>query len=178
MHHDVHSATHFGVPSVLAGIETAILLLLLSITAVIYLWAIYRLVRQGVLPAGIAPPRITLAAIGTCAARAIPELPGFLQLPLTCVVIGLSLFAISCIIRNVIAARRLPLAQRTLINLWAAILIPPIIGVGLLPFELTLSTNNLSLLIDAFIFANTIPAIYIIVQVPHILRRRQAQTQS
>ena len=151
-----------------------VFIVLLLLSCVMYSWAFLQLLTQRTLPSAVAPPRITLLALGLCALKAIlgPTV-GWLQTPITATVIATCLFAIGCILRNVVLARRLPPAERTSIDRWAVLMIPPICGIGLLSLQLSITDAQINLLINGFIFANILPAIYLLVQLPFKLSRKQ-----
>ena len=65
MHHQV---THsFQFTDVLQVLEPTILVLLLVLSTIMYAWAVIALIFQRALPEEVAPPRITLVALGVCA---------------------------------------------------------------------------------------------------------------
>ena len=91
----------------------------------------------------------------------------WIQTLLTICVIGPCIYAVFSILKNVMNARHLPRDLRRTINRWASVMIPPICSVGLLSLQLTISDSQTSLLIDAFILVNLLPAIYLLTQVRH-----------
>ena len=154
----------------LERVESALFIVLLVLSSVMYIWAFICLAFQRTLPDEVAPPRITLVALGLCAAKAIlgPS-NAWLQTPLTILVLLPCLYAIFCILQNVIHARRLPLFHRQTVDRWAVVMIPPIFSVGLLSLQLTISDSQTSMLIDAFILVNLIPAVYLLTQMPLLM---------
>jgi hypothetical protein len=153
----------------------ALFILLLLLSCVMYSWAFLQLLTQRTLPSSVAPPRITLLALGLCALKAIlgPTV-GWLQMPVTVTIIATCLFAIGTILRNVVLARRLPPAERSSIDRWAVMMIPPVSGIGLLSLQLSITDAQINLLINGFIIANLLPAIYLLVQLPSVLSRKQS----
>lgn len=157
------------------NLEPLFFTLLLLMSAAMYIWAFVCLAFQRTLPDEVAPPRITLVALGLCAAKAILGPSNvWLQMPLSILVMAPSLYAVGCVLNNVLRARRLPLLHRQQIDRWAVVMIPPILSVALLSLQLTVSDNQTSLLIDAFIFVNLFPAIYLLTQLPFALARVRA----
>jgi hypothetical protein len=159
----------------LQNIETFVFIVLLLLSCVMYSWAFFRLIAQRTLPDAVAPPRITLLALGLCALKAILGASvAWLQMPITVIVIVTCTFAVAGIFRNVFLARRLPLEERTSVDRWAVLMIPPICGIALLSLQLSITDAQVNLLINGFIFANVIPAGYFLVQLPFVLARRRA----
>jgi hypothetical protein len=156
-------------------VEPPLFIALLLLSCIMYSWAFLQLLTQRTLPGAVAPPRITLLALGLCAFKAIlgPTV-NLIQIPLTLVVIGTVLFAVGSIARKVLQARRLPLAERTSIDRWAVLMIPPISGIGLLSLQLSITDAQINLLINGFVFANIIPAIYMLVQLSLMAVRKQS----
>ena len=147
--------------------QFAVLMILLVLSAVVYAVALCVILMRRTLPDQIAPDRMVLVGLGLAAGKTVlgPYIPA-----ITPSLAGLCIlacgYAIMRTMKTVIESRRLPLLERTEIDRWAAILIPPIAGIALLSLYDTVPDRDFGRIIDAFIVVNIIPALYLLIQIP------------